>query len=136
MESAQKQPNAPAKGKQNFDALVHSQSRQMQEEQLNKLMQDITAQGERVLRSRSFRDLAKYKRLIKGFVEESVQYGKNLKHSHTWNMEGQNRKLTIVESVDDKLEDLTEAVMDQEKKSIDLLGIMGEIKGLLINLYS
>ncbi|MEW9675324.1 DUF327 family protein [Lentibacillus sp. L22] len=30
--------------------------------------------------------------------------------------------------------ELTEAMMHQEKKTIDLLGIIGEIKGLLINI--
>lgn len=136
LEASQKQSPQMSKGKQNFDTLVHTQTRQMQETQLNQLMSKITTQGERVARFRSFRDLAKYKRLIKDFVKESVQYGMNLKHSRSWNPNGQTRKLTIVESVDEKLAELTDAVMDQEKGSIDLLGIIGEIKGLLINLYT
>ncbi|MFQ3546563.1 YaaR family protein [Halobacillus rhizosphaerae] len=136
LDTAQKQSAKQMKNPQSFDRLVQSQSRQLQESQLNQLMKSITAQGDRVVRVRSFRDLARYKRLIKDFVKESVQYGMNLKHSHSWNRQGQTRKLTLVESVDEKLNELTEAVMDQEKKSIDLLGIIGEIKGLLINLYT
>ncbi|MBM7555159.1 YaaR family protein [Thalassobacillus pellis] len=136
MESAQRSAPNHHKGRKDFDALVQSQSQKLQEAELGKLVKDITAQGERVARHRSFRDLAKYKRLIKDFLQESVQYGMTLKHSHSWSMEGQNRKLTIVESVDDKLAELTEAVMDEEKRSIDILGIVGEIKGLLINLYT
>ncbi|MFD1021124.1 YaaR family protein [Thalassobacillus hwangdonensis] len=136
LDASQKQSPAFTKGRKDFDALVHSQSEKLQKDQLNRLVKDINAQGDRLAKSRSFQDLAKYKRLIKGFLEESVQYGMNLKHSHSWNMNGQNRKLTIVESVDDKLNELTETVMDQEKKSIDILGVIGEIKGLLINLYT
>ncbi|MFC0525673.1 YaaR family protein [Pontibacillus salicampi] len=125
----------PPSGK-GFDALVQTQASKMQENQLQRLMDDITKQGERVARFRSFKDLAKYKRLVKSFLEESVQYGMNLKQSHNWNMHGQSRKLTIVESVDEKLMELTDAVVQQEKKSIDILGIIGEIKGLLVNLYA
>ncbi|MBH0231860.1 YaaR family protein [Halobacillus yeomjeoni] len=136
LESVQKHAGNQAKGSANFDAIVQSQSRQLQEAQLNELLKTITSQGERVARFRSFKDLAKYKRLIKDFVKESVQYGMNLKHSHSWNQHGQTRKLTIVESVDEKLAELTDAVLDQEQRSIDLLGIIGEIKGLLINLYT
>ncbi|MCA0972736.1 YaaR family protein [Halobacillus litoralis] len=136
MESAKKQAPPSQKGRQSFDTLVQSQTRQMQEAQLNQLMSKITSQGERVARFRSFRDLAKYKRLIKDFVGESVQYGMNLKHSRSFSPHGQTRKLTIVESVDEKLAELTDAIMDQEKGSIDLLGLIGEIKGLLINLYT
>ncbi|UOR10708.1 YaaR family protein [Halobacillus amylolyticus] len=136
LEAGKKQPPQQMRGKMDFSNIVQAQSQQLQENQLNQLMKSIAAQGDRVARFRSFRDLAKYKRLIKGFVEESVQYGMNVKHSQSFNMEGHSRKLTIVESVDQKLAELTEAVMDQEKKSIDLLGIIGEIKGLLINLYT
>ncbi|KGP71522.1 YaaR family protein [Pontibacillus yanchengensis] len=123
------------KGK-GFESMVQTQSNKLRQGELQRLMDDITKQGEKVARYRSFKDLARYKRLVKSFVEESVQYGMDLKQSHSWNMEGQNRKLTIVESVDEKLVELTDAVMQQEKKSIDVLGIIGEIKGLLVNLYA
>ncbi|UOQ44692.1 YaaR family protein [Halobacillus salinarum] len=136
LDSANKQAAKQMKSSQNFGRMVQTQSRQLHETQLNQLFAGIALQGERVAKVRSFRDLARYKRMIKEFVKESVQYGMHLKHSHSWNMQGQTRKLTIVESVDDKLNELTEALMDQERKSIDLLGIIGEIKGLLINLYT
>ncbi|CDQ21757.1 hypothetical protein SAMN05192559_11552 [Halobacillus karajensis] len=136
IDGRKKQPPHQLNGKPNFDAMVQYQSRQLQEAQLNQLMKNITSQGERVARARSFRDLAKYKRLIKEFMKDSVQYGRKLKHSHSWNAYGQTRKLTIVESVDEKLAELTEAVMDQEKRTVVLLGLIGEIKGLLINLYT
>ncbi|GGF35918.1 hypothetical protein GCM10010954_38690 [Halobacillus andaensis] len=136
LEGAKQQSQLNNRGRQNFDSMVHSQTKQLQENQLNQLMQSISTQGEKVARFRSFRDLAKYKRMIKDFVEEAVQYGYHVKQSHSFDIQGRGRKLTIVESVDDRLAELTEAVMDQERNSIDLLGIIGEIKGLLINLYT
>ncbi|MCP3033574.1 YaaR family protein [Halobacillus sp. A1] len=136
LEGTKQQAQVNTRGKQSFDSMVQSQSRQLQEAQLNQLMKSISAQGEKVARFRSFRDLAKYKRLIKDFLEESVKYGLNVKQTHSFDLDGRSRKLTIVEAVDERLAELTEAVMDQEKQSIDLLGIIGEIKGLLINLYT
>ncbi|MFC7061743.1 YaaR family protein [Halobacillus seohaensis] len=136
LEGAKQQPQLNTKGNKSFDSLVQSQTKQLQEVQLNQLMKSISTQGERVARFRSFRDLAKYKRLIKDFLEEAVQFGLNVKQSHSFDMDGRSRKLTIIESVDERLAELTDAIMDQEKKSIDLLGIIGEIKGLLINLYT
>lgn len=41
-----------------------------------------------------------------------------------------------MKEIDDKLIQLTEEMMDQEKPAIDLLERIGEIKGLLINLYT
>lgn len=135
LDSAQKNIRPNSTGTQGFGQMVQSESQKMRQQELHRLMGDITKQGEKVARFRSFKDLAKYKRLVKSFVQESVQYGMDLKQSHSWGMDGQSRKLTIVQSVDDKLAELTDEVMNQEKKSIDVLGIIGEIKGLLVNLY-
>lgn len=121
---------------QRFDSLVKQQSTQMQQAELQKLMGDLTSQGQRIARFRSFKDLATYKRMVKRFVKEAVDYGMSLKQSHSFVLDGDNRKLTIVEEVDEKLMELTDSIMDQEKNSIQILDLIGEIKGLLINLYT
>jgi uncharacterized protein YaaR (DUF327 family) len=41
----------------------------------------------------------------------------------------------VVETVDEKLSELTDELMKKEESSIDILGKVGEIKGLLINIY-
>ncbi|TCT18139.1 hypothetical protein EDD68_1236 [Melghiribacillus thermohalophilus] len=119
-----------------FQTVVNEAAVKMKEDELNRLMNEISRQGEKVARFRSFKDLSKYKKLVKQFIQEVVKYGLETKDSHTWSMNGQNRKLTIVQAVDEKLVELTDAVLDQEQKAIDLLGVIGEIKGLLIHLYA
>ncbi|SIS97217.1 YaaR family protein [Salimicrobium salexigens] len=136
METQYKQDARTGAKARSFESLIRTETGQLQKEQLNRLLAGISAQGERLARDRSFRELAKYKKMIREFVKESVQYGMNLKHSHSWSRSGQNRKLTIVEEVDEKLAELTEAVMTREDSKMDLLGLIGEIKGLLINLYT
>ena len=42
----------------------------------------------------------------------------------------------IVKEVDKALIDLTNSVLDKEKNSLDILSRVGEIKGLLINMYT
>lgn len=123
-------------GRSRFGEIVQKQDHKMQMDQLNKLLGDIESAGERLARSRTFKDMAKYKLLVKKFVEEAVDYGMDLKKSHSWNFDGQGRSLKIVETIDEKLIELTDQVMEKEKSSIDLLGKIGEIKGLLINLYT
>jgi uncharacterized protein len=122
-------------GQFKFGQLVHKHDQKMQMEQLSKLLVTIEDAGSRLAKSRSFKDLAKYKTLVKKFVREAVDFGMDLKQSHTWNQYGEGRKLNIVETIDRQLVELAEDVLDKEKKSIDILGKIGEIKGLLINLY-
>ncbi|GGA48716.1 YaaR family protein [Psychrobacillus lasiicapitis] len=120
----------------NFGQMVTRHEQRMQTETITKLLGDISTAGDRLVRSRNLRDMAKFKMLIRKFLQEAVDFGMGLKQSHTWNRFGEGRKLKIVETIDEKLVELAEEILDQEKSSIDLLDKIGEIKGLLINLYT
>lgn len=118
-----------------FGEMVVKQGTKLQSEQLTRLFGDISAAGDRVAKSRNLRELARFKMLIKRFLQEAVDYGLEMKQSHTWNRFGEGRRLKIVETIDERLVELAEILLDEEKETIDLLDKIGEIKGLLINLY-
>ncbi len=122
-------------GNVRFGELVQKQESKLHIEQLNKLMANIDIAGQRLDRSRTFKDLASYKRLVKQFVEQAVDFGMELKQSHSWSSQGHSRSLKLVEEIDHTLIALTEDILAKEKQSIDILGKIGEVKGLLINLY-
>lgn len=119
-----------------FGNMVVAQGQKMQTEQITKLLGDISTAGDRIARSRSLRDMAKFKMLVKRFLKEAVSNGMELKQSHTWNRFGESRRLKIVDTIDEKLVELTEDMLNEEKSSVDLLAKIGELKGLLINLYT
>lgn len=118
-----------------FGELVIKQGQKLQNEQLTRLLGDISAAGDRVARSRNLRDLARFKMLVKRFLQEVVEFGMELKQSHTWNRFGEGRRLKIIKTIDERLVELAQDILDEEKDTIDLLDKIGEIKGLLINLY-
>ncbi|AYC30715.1 YaaR family protein [Paenisporosarcina cavernae] len=126
--------NLPATNR--FGQLVMKQEQRMQNDQITRLLGDISTAGDRLSRSRNLRDMAKFKMLVKRFLSEAVEYGMGLKQSHTWNRHGEGRRLKIVQTIDEKLVELAQEILDQEKSSIDLLDKIGEIKGLLVNLYT
>ncbi|MEC5425018.1 YaaR family protein [Virgibacillus sp. C22-A2] len=121
---------------QAFNKRLQSQTQSLKQQELQQLMKSITLQGDKLVRFRSLRELAKFKRMVKGFLQETVNNGLDLQKSHSFSLDGQNRKLAIVKQVDERLLDLTEEIMNQEKKTVDILGLIGEIKGLLINIYT
>lgn len=118
-----------------FGNMVAKQGEKLHSEQITRLLGNISEAGERLARSRNLRDLAKFKMLVRRFMQESVEVGLKLDQSHTWNRYGEGRRLKIVKVIDEKLIELAEDLLDEEKKSVDLLDKIGEIKGLLINLY-
>ncbi|WP_057915389.1 YaaR family protein [Peribacillus muralis] len=119
-----------------FQQMVQTQDQKMQIQTLNRLIGDIEGAGQRLVRSRTFRELAKYKTLVKRFVKEAVEYGLELKQSTSWNQYGQSRPLKTVETIDARLVELSEEILNKEKSSLEILEMIGEIKGLLINLYT
>ena len=119
-----------------FTGMIQKQDQKMHLSSLNKLLSDIEGAGNRLSRSRNFKDLSKYKALVKRFLKETVDYGMNLKQSQSWDQYGQTRPLKTVELIDEKLVQLTEEIMNTENEGLDLLERIGEIKGLLINLYT
>ena len=118
-----------------FGSIVAKQGEKLQNEQLTRLLGHISDAGERLARSRNLRDMAKFKMLVRRFMQESVEAGLELSQSHTWNRYGEGRRLKIVKVIDEKLIELSEDLLNEEKQGVDLLDKIGEIKGLLINLY-
>lgn len=118
-----------------FGNMVTKQGEKLHSEQITRLLGNISEAGERLARSRNLRDMAKFKMLIRRFMQESVEVGLELNQSHTWNRYGEGRRLKIVKVIDEKLIELSEELLDEEKKAVDLLEKIGEIRGLLINLY-
>lgn len=134
-DSAAKTDRPSIESRQSFNSMVQSQTEKLKQQELKQLVENITTQGEKLARFRSFRDLVKFKRMVKRFLQESVYNGLDLQHSHSFRLDGQNRKLQIVKEIDEKLVEITDEVLNQQQKNVDLLGLIGEIKGLLINLY-
>ncbi|AOC58103.1 MULTISPECIES: YaaR family protein [Bacillus] len=119
-----------------FKASMETQSGKMRLEQLTVMLSDIEVFGKKLTKSRNLKDLARFKGLVKRFVKETVDNGFNIETSRSFDIYGNTRTLALVKALDEKLIELTEDMMDQEKPSIDLLERIGEIKGLLINLYT
>ncbi|MCS3486175.1 uncharacterized protein YaaR (DUF327 family) [Bacillus sp. JUb11] len=119
-----------------FKSSMETQSGKMRLEQLTVMLSDIEVFGKKLTKSRNLKDLAKFKGLVKRFVKETVDNGLNIETSRSFDIYGNTRTLALVKALDEKLIELTEDMMNQEKPSIDLLERIGEIKGLLINLYT
>ncbi|WP_456265954.1 MULTISPECIES: YaaR family protein [unclassified Bacillus (in: firmicutes)] len=119
-----------------FKASMETQSGKLRLEQLTVMLSDIEVFGKKLAKSRNLKDLARFKGLVKRFVKETVDNGLNIETSRSFDIYGNTRTLALVKALDEKLVELTEEMMDQEKPSIDLLERIGEIKGLLINLYT
>ncbi|GAA4706681.1 YaaR family protein [Brevibacillus fulvus] len=121
--------------KVSFGDLVSSEDQRMSEERITKLLNDIDRQGQLLARSRSVRDFYQYKALVKRFMEEAVRYGVALDDRRGVNRRGRSRLYKIIKEVDGQLLEMADQLLAEQAPTIDLLARIGEIRGLLINLY-
>ncbi len=127
---------AGAKDSISFDAVMDKKWADLTLESLNQKMKEIENQGSKLVESRTVDNLRKYKKLVKEFLNDVVKNGLQLKEERGFNQYGSSRLYKLVKEVDRKLVDLTDTVLNKEVKGLDLLGMVGEIKGMLINLYT
>lgn len=105
-------------------------------EKLANYAKDIEDQGKALAENRTVDELRKYKKMVKEFMEEAVSNGLQLEEQRGFNRRGRTKIYKIVKEVDKQLIDLANDVLNKEKSSLDILNKVGEIQGLLINIYT
>lgn len=115
------------------NVMKKSQSK-LQLDSLNQLMTRVDAQGQKLAEQKTFENLRDYKNLVKEFMRESLSFGLQLSDKQSF-ASGGMKIHQIVEVIDKKLIELQDEVLNNEKEGLDTLSQIGEIKGLLINLY-
>lgn len=119
-----------------FTEIINQRREEKAYERFTKMIEEIDHQGKLLAESRTVETLRKYKQLVKDFLEEAVEHGLKVEERRGFNRRGRTKLYKIVEEVDKKLIELTDAVLAQEKKRIDILDMVGEIHGLLVNVYA
>lgn len=125
-----------AKDTVTFREVMGSRRTNVTFDRLTRRMEEIEAQGQRLGDTRSVENLRKYKKLVKDFMDDAIKNGLQLEERRGFSQRGTAKVYKLVKEVDKKLVDLTNAVLDKEQKSMDLLGMIGEIQGMLVNIYT
>ncbi|WP_053365289.1 YaaR family protein [Bacillus sp. FJAT-27245] len=107
----------------------------LSQERLQSLLTQLDRNGNRLAVSRTIQDLLAYKQTIREFLQEVVQNGFSLEEHRSFQHNGREKKLILIKQVDSHLLELSDQVFDKQTTTVSLLDKLGEIKGLLVNLY-
>lgn len=118
-----------------FANVIRNSQSKLQLDSLNQLMTRVDTQGQKLSKQKTLENLRDYKNLVKQFIGESLSYGLQLSDKQSFNHNGGMKTHQLIEVIDQKLIELNDEVLSNEKEGIDTLRLIGEIKGLLINLY-
>lgn len=119
-----------------FQEVMAKGRKQTVYEKMTKMVEEIEEQGKTLAENRTIDQLRKYKKMVKEFMEEAIQNGLQLEEQRGFNRRGRTKIYKIVKEVDSKLIDLANDVLNKEKSRLDILNKVGEIQGLLINIYT
>ena len=119
-----------------FREVMSTRRDEIDADRLNRLMEDIEEQGKILADSMTVEDLRDYKKKVKEFLSEAVKYGLKVQQSRGFNRGGRMRIYKTGQKVDEKLLELTDAVINKQEKGIKVLSLIGEIRGLLLDVYA
>lgn len=126
---------APTDGNFKFTLVSHIQEQELQT-RLTALMEEITMQGEKISKKKDIKDMKKYRGLIKEFLNEIVNRSHSFSRENFLDRKGRHRVYGIVRLIDENLDELAQELIKDEQDSIAILNKIGEIRGLLLDIFT
>lgn len=127
-------PVQQADGNFKFTLASHIEEAELQE-RLSALMEQITMEGEKLAKRKDLRDMKHYRGLVKAFMNEIISRSHSFSRENFLDRKGRHRVYGIVRLVDQNLDDLAQELMKEEKDNLAILSKIGEIRGLLLDIF-
>lgn len=131
----QPKETAPTDGTFKFMLASNIEESELQS-RLNTLMEEITMQGEKLAKKRDVKDMKHYRSLVKDFLNEVVTHSHAFSRENFLDRRGRHRVYGIIRLVDENLDQLAQELMKDEKDNLAILGKIGEIRGLLLDIFT
>lgn len=103
---------------------------------LNTMMEEITMQGNKIAKRMDVRDMKRYRSMIKEFLNEVVTRSHSFSRENFLDKRGRHRVYGIIRLVDENLDELAKELVKDEKDHISILSRIGEIRGLLLDIFT
>ncbi|SFK49571.1 hypothetical protein SAMN05216390_101347 [Lachnospiraceae bacterium KH1T2] len=116
-----------------FTLMSHIEEKDLQE-RLSAMMNEITMQGGKIKKRKNITDMKKYRSLLKEFMNEVLNRSHKFSRENFLDRRGRHRVYGIIRKVDETLDKLAEELMKEEQDNIQVMSLIGEIEGLLIDL--
>lgn len=131
----QTQAAHPTDGTFKFTLASHIEEAELQA-RLQTLMESITMQGDKLAKRRDVADMRRYRGLIKEFLNEVVSRSHSFSRENFLDRRGRHRVYGIIRLVDETLDELAQELVKDEQDNLAILSKIGEIRGLLLDIFT
>lgn len=118
-----------------FTLVSHIEEQDLQA-RLTSLMEEITMQGDKLSKKRDVKDMKKYRGLIKDFMNEIINRSHSFSRENFLDRKGRHRVYGIIRLIDENLDELAKELVKDEQDHLAILGKIGEIRGLLLDILT
>ena len=118
--------------KKDFSQSFSQAKERKSEEELKVMIDEIHKKGTRLVVSKTYGDVIAYKKLIKEYLESIFKFMYSTKNDISF---WQNQYFITVETIDKKLEELTESLLINEIDNLNIAASIDEIQGLIVDIY-
>lgn len=119
-----------------FTDALEEEMNQFREDKLNKMLLKIDDAAKKLKESLTIEDLLNYKKLVKKFLKDATNGMFKYTKREQIDIRGRKKIYSLTEKVNEKLEKLTEEFLKGNSKNLELLKMIDDIRGLLIDIYS
>ncbi len=96
------------------------------------MLKNIKSKGSRLVISKCYADVRAYKKEIKEYLESVLSFMYSIKKDISF---WQTQYFVTVETIDNKLEELTQMLLNEERENLDIASTIDEISGLIVDIY-
>lgn len=118
-----------------FMLVSNIQEKELQQ-RIGGLMSQINEQGKKISKKKDIRDMRRYRELIRELLNEVVYRSHEFSRENFLDKRGRHRVYGIIRLVDKNLDELAEELMKDEGDNISILNKIGEIQGLLLDIFT
>ncbi|WP_077369358.1 YaaR family protein [Anaerosalibacter sp. Marseille-P3206] len=130
------QSNDKKQIKANFKEKIENIQQEQIREELKTLFDKIEVKTNKLQNRLFIEDLVEYKKLVKDFLNISVNNSHVFYKENSLDRRGRHRVYSIVKQVDKELDELTSDFIDIEGNRLKILDRLNDIKGLLLDILT
>ena len=118
--------------RKDFSQNLNQEREKKSHEQLKRMVDDIKKKGNRLVITKTYADVSLYKKMIREYLESVLQYMYDTKKDISF---WQTQYFITVDTVDEKLGELTSMLLGDEKANLDIAATIDDIQGLIVDIY-
>ena len=122
-------------GSISFRRQLTTLSNENYEQYIKDMIGKINSQGEVVAKKANLAEFQKYRELIAKLLNETASNSYELCKENKFDARGRHKAFALVKKVNQKLDEMASAILSEQSTNIQMMSMVDDIRGMLVDLY-